>query len=290
MSVTSRVLSGGRDRSWESAMGREILRQVILRRGHLLRALYSTPPSTSVFVRRIQTDGGKDSPTDSTEDFEKRLFGDMDEGGSSDPFFRKLDRVERSFTRSNADMQSSGDGDSEYEEVTDDKSDLEDEQDYFLRKVGGEFFKHSDEVYEEDYTYRPDVNYRQGDTYTIKDLDLTKPATRPPRRQEFETTTKEVLLKADFRNVRFLANFITEAGIINKRSQTRISAKAQRRVAREIKTARAFGLMPFTSMGTKPFIFGKDMEDHHRDYEYNTYDDQAGIDDGVLDVQPIQKS
>lgn len=72
--------------------------------------------------------------------------------------------------------------------------------------------------------------------------------------------------------------------------QTRISAKAQRRVAREIKTARAFGLMPFTSMGTKPFIFGKDMEDHHQDYEYNMYDDQAGIDDAVLDVQPIQKS
>ncbi|XP_078168797.1 uncharacterized protein LOC144563231 isoform X2 [Carex rostrata] len=239
-------------------MGREILRQVLLHRGRLLRALSSTPPSTSVFVRRFQADGGNDNPTDSTDDFEKRLFGDMNGGGSSDPFFRKLDRIERSFTRANAEMQSSRGDDSEYEEVMGDDSE-KDEVDELLSRVGQGFFKHNDEVYEEDYAFRPDVTFRPGDTYTIK-------------------------------NVRFLANFVTEAGIIIKRSQTRISAKAQRRVAREIKTARAFGLMPFTSMGTKPFIFGKDMEDHHRDYEYNTYDDQAGIDDAVLDVQPIQKS
>ncbi|RVW66201.1 hypothetical protein CK203_047389 [Vitis vinifera] len=69
-------------------------------------------------------------------------------------------------------------------------------------------------------------------------------------------------------NVRFLAHFITEAGIIIKRSKTGISAKAQRKVAREIKTARAFGLMPFTTMGTKAFVFGKTMEDLDEDFEY----------------------
>ncbi|OMO58109.1 Ribosomal protein S18 [Corchorus capsularis] len=36
-----------------------------------------------------------------------------------------------------------------------------------------------------------------------------------------------------------------------RRSSTGISAKAQRKLAREIKTIRAFGLMPFTTMGTK---------------------------------------
>ncbi|XP_077237870.1 uncharacterized protein LOC143879392 isoform X2 [Tasmannia lanceolata] len=51
-------------------------------------------------------------------------------------------------------------------------------------------------------------------------------------------------------NVRFLANFLTESGIIIKRSQTCISAKAQRKVGRMIKIARAFGLMPFTMMVT----------------------------------------
>lgn len=51
-----------------------------------------------------------------------------------------------------------------------------------------------------------------------------------------------------------------------------ISAKAQRKVSREIKTARAFGLMPFTTMGTKSFAFGKTMENLDEDYEYRTYD------------------
>jgi len=37
--------------------------------------------------------------------------------------------------------------------------------------------------------------------------------------------------------------------------QSRLSAKAQRKVVREIKTARVLGLMPFTSMGQAPFRF-----------------------------------
>ncbi|PON80900.1 Ribosomal protein [Trema orientale] len=123
-----------------------------------------------------------------------------------------------------------------------------------------------------DYTFRPDVTFRSGMTYDVKDLDVTKPGVRrPPQRAEFKVTTEEVLRKADFRNVRFLANFLTEAGIIIKRSQTGISAKAQRKVAREIKTARAFGLMPFTTMGTKPFVCGKTMEDLDEDYEYESF-------------------
>ncbi|XP_060197690.1 uncharacterized protein LOC132626735 isoform X1 [Lycium barbarum] len=80
------------------------------------------------------------------------------------------------------------------------------------------------------------------------------------------------MLLTNIQNVRFLANFITEAGILNKRSKTGISAKTQRKIAREIKTARAFGLMPFTTMGTKQFVFGRTMEDLDADYEYEMYD------------------
>lgn len=110
-------------------------------------------------------------------------------------------------------------------------------------------------------------------------------------------------------NVRFLANFLTEGGIIIKRSsvslsaysiylvasqmvfykfpliitfqfilQTGISAKAQRKVAREIKTARAFGLMPFTTMGTKSFVFGRTMENLDEDYQYETFDNSMTAD------------
>lgn len=57
--------------------------------------------------------------------------------------------------------------------------------------------------------------------------------------------------------------------------QTGISAKAQRKVAREIKTARAFGLMPFTTMGTKSFVFGKTMEYLDKDYEYEVFNNPA---------------
>lgn len=61
-------------------------------------------------------------------------------------------------------------------------------------------------------------------------------------------------------------------------AKTGISAKAQRKVAREIKTARAFGLMPFTTMGTKPFKFGKTMEDLDEDFEYEPYDSRVSGD------------
>ena len=60
--------------------------------------------------------------------------------------------------------------------------------------------------------------------------------------------------------------------------QTGISAKAQRKVAREIKTARAFGLIPFTTMGTKSFVFGKSMETLDEDYEYETFDSGMNAD------------
>lgn len=62
--------------------------------------------------------------------------------------------------------------------------------------------------------------------------------------------------------------------------QTRISAKAQRKVAREIKTARAFGLMPFTTMGTKSFNFGKSMENLDTDFEYEVFDNDNTDADG----------
>lgn len=212
---------------------------------------------------------------ESTEDFERRIFGDST-GNRPSPnsFFRKLDRAEKSYDRSGPGSTFSTGNRSSFLDGLDESFDsLSDGMDGKLKEAATYFKFDPDEIDKDDYAYRADMTFWPGNTYDIKDLDLRKPGVRKPmKRDEFETTTEEVLRKADFRNVRFLANFITEAGIIIKRSKTKISAKAQRKIAREIKTARAFGLMPFTTMGTKQFVFGRTMENLDADYEYELYD------------------
>ncbi|RDX63136.1 rpsR, partial [Mucuna pruriens] len=148
---------------------------------------------------------------------------------------------------------------------------LSDGMDGKLKNAATYFEFDEEEIDKEDYAFRYDANFPLGSTYDVKALDLTKPGVHKPAiKNEFKVTTKEVLSQADFRNVRFLANFLTEAGIIIKRSQTGISAKAQRKIAREIKTARAFGLIPFTTMGTKSFVFGRTMEKLDEDFAYQS--------------------
>ncbi|GAB2214802.1 hypothetical protein Droror1_Dr00019166 [Drosera rotundifolia] len=212
-------------------------------------------------------------PFESDEDFENRIFGARPED-SSNSFFKKVQRLESFSARSSM------------------SSLFEDGLEETLKKEAA-YFKMTEEVDEDDYTYRPDMNFQDGQTYNTKDLDLTKPGVwKPTVPDEFEVTTKEVLEKADFRNVRFLANFITDAGIIIKRSKTKISAKAQRKVAREIKTARAFGLLPFTTMGTKAYVFGRTMQNLDEDYEHYRHDFVAGgIDDDpspYVDANPVK--
>ncbi|EPS72535.1 hypothetical protein M569_02222, partial [Genlisea aurea] len=196
--------------------------------------------------------------SESVDEFEQRIFSDpSNRSSSSSSFWNKLDKTEKNFNLSGMGSVSSlWDG-----LYGDHESSLNDGLDQKLKKAAVYFEFDPEEITREDYSFRPD------------DLDLSKPGARKPfRRLEFETTTEEVLLKADFRNVKFLANFLTEAGVIVKRSKTGISAKAQRKIAREIKTARAFGLMPFTTMGTKQFVYGRTMEDESRDFEYEAFD------------------
>ncbi|KAJ0250766.1 Uncharacterized protein HA466_0140510 [Hirschfeldia incana] len=137
-----------------------------------------------------------------------------------------------------------------------------------------------DEGLKDVYSFRPDVN-SWGVNHFPRDINHRRQMQKPRQNNKAEITTGEVLKKADFRNVRFLAQFITEAGILVKRKQTGISAKAQRKIAREIKTARAFGLIPFTTMGTKAFTFGKTMENRDQDFEYEVVDDDDEYDDNT---------
>ncbi|XP_073276794.1 uncharacterized protein [Primulina huaijiensis] len=208
----------------------------------------------------------------SSESLDFEQFIGQKNGPHMNSFYRKLDKAEKSYNRHGVGFNFNG-GARSLDDLNDDFSTLNDGMSHKLKQAATYFEHDPVEVNQENYAFRPDVNLLSGMTYDTKDLDLKKPGVRRPgKRNKFETTTEEVLSKADFRNVRFLANFLTEAGIIIKRSKTGISAKAQRKIAREIKTARAFGLMPFTTMGTKQFTFGRTMEDEDADFGYEIYE------------------
>lgn len=217
--------------------------------------------------------------SETTDEFQSRIFGGIFGNDSkSDAFYQRLDRIEKARDRfgvgPNNSIPSRGANTSSVLDGLDESFDtLSDGMDGKLKKAATYFEFNPEEIMQDDYSFRPDVPFLPGSIYDTKDLDLKQPAVRKGggRRPQFEVTTQEVLRKADFRNVRFLANFITEAGIIVKRSMTGISAKAQRKVAREIKTARAFGLMPFTTMGTKAFVHGKSMENLDKDFDLDGY-------------------
>ncbi|XP_049373181.1 uncharacterized protein LOC125838159 [Solanum verrucosum] len=248
----------------------------VLRTSNACLSRYSAHHRTFSALPNFASDDKQSTNSfESAEDFERRIFGDSSGSRpSSNSFFRKLDDAEKSYDRSSMGSTfNSGNRSSILDGLDESFNTLSDGMDGKLKEAASYFQVDPDEVNKEDYAYRADMTFWPGNTYELKDLDLRKPGVRKPKkRDEFETTTEEVLRKADFRNVRFLANFITEAGILHKRSKTGISAKAQRKIAREIKTARAFGLMPFTTMGTKHFVFGRTMEDLDADYEYEMYD------------------
>ncbi|KAH0748871.1 hypothetical protein KY290_028103 [Solanum tuberosum] len=248
----------------------------VLRTANACLSRYSSHHRTFSALPNFASDDKQSTNSfESAEDFERRIFGDSSGNRpSSNSFFRKLDDAEKSYDRSSMGSTFNlGNRSSILDGLDESFNTLSDGMDGKLKEAASYFQVDPDEVDKEDYAYRADMTFWPGNTYELKDLDLRKPGVRKPKkRDEFETTTEEVLRKADFRNVRFLANFIAEAGILHKRSKTGISAKAQRKIAREIKTARAFGLMPFTTMGTKHFVFGRTMEDLDADYEYEMYD------------------
>ncbi|KAH7653377.1 Ribosomal protein S18 protein [Dioscorea alata] len=248
-------------------MAAQKLSSSLLQRRELFLRVLPSSPSLRQFDRHIHFAGNdgadtkSDNSSESADDFERRVFSGKDDSSNFNSFYRKLDKHEKLFGTSGTGFNMNDRGQfRSMDGLSESVDTLSDGMDSKLKKAARTFIV-SDEIQNEDYSFRPDMTFRPGSTYTPRDLDLTKPGIpkqfKPP---QFETTTEEVLKKADFRNVRFLQNFLTEAGIIIKRSQTRISAKAQRKVAREIKTARAFGLMPFTTMGTKPFSFGRSMD------------------------------
>ncbi|KAG7596141.1 Ribosomal protein S18 [Arabidopsis suecica] len=241
-------------------------------------------PFRPIVSRSLATNANEDpnqnrSSFDSSDNLDS-LFGDYTGNDEkSNDFFQHLSKAEKDkrdfngYNRSGGSRYSGG-GSMSKDETVDPSSDGVDGK---LKEAALAYNMDEGDGFKE-YSFRPDFNNSWG----MNNFPRMQKQMQNPRQNnnKSEVTTEEVLKNADFRNVRFLANFITEAGIIIKRKQTGISAKAQRKIAREIKTARAFGLMPFTTMGTKAFQFGKTMENRDQDFEYEVLDDDDEFDEG----------
>ncbi|XP_022756627.1 uncharacterized protein LOC111304347 isoform X2 [Durio zibethinus] len=175
-------------------------------------------------VRFLSTGNGFDgqhpnsNSFESADEFERRIFGGFSvDSPKAQSFYEKLDRLERSRGRSGSPMGS--EDESAMDGLDESFNTLSDGMDGKLKKAATYFKFDKGEIEKDDYAFRPDVSFQSGMKYELKDLDLRRPGVRKPAQNiKFDVTTEEVLRKADFRNVRFLANFITEAGIIIKRS------------------------------------------------------------------------
>lgn len=86
-------------------------------------------------------------------------------------------------------------------------------------------------------------------TLLFQDLLAADSSRRFTAKREIKKKTiahgnKEVLASADFRNLEFLNEFVSEGGQILPRSKTKLQAKVHRHLARQIKTARVMALLP----------------------------------------------
>lgn len=73
-----------------------------------------------------------------------------------------------------------------------------------------------------------------------------KTKAEPKRSLHFILLLKKFNNVIDFKNVLLLKGFLTKYGKIRPRRKTRVLPIQQRKIAKAIKKARAFGLIPFT--------------------------------------------
>uniref|UniRef100_A0A2P2JIS1 30S ribosomal protein S18-like n=1 Tax=Rhizophora mucronata TaxID=61149 RepID=A0A2P2JIS1_RHIMU len=156
--------------------------------------------STSAISDNASVDESNSSSNEPSEEFERRIFGGISGSDSSNgSFFQQLDRLEKVRGKLGS-RQNERIGSGMLDGLDDGLNTLSDGMDGKLKKVATYFEFDPEEVEKDDYSFRPDMNFINGSTYDIKDLDLRKPrVTKPPKLKEFEVTTEEALRKADFR-------------------------------------------------------------------------------------------
>lgn len=89
-----------------------------------------------------------------------------------------------------------------------------------------------------------DVTYSEGPATFARARESAAPG---GRRRNIRSLAREVKMEdIDYKRVQILSRFVDRHGRILSRRKTRISAKMQRKITREIKRARHLALMPYT--------------------------------------------
>ena len=102
-----------------------------------------------------------------------------------------------------------------------------------------------------DRLYYPGQTYAPGDLAPLSERSVPvthtaagKTVKNPMRGKAAETS---LLRRANAEDARFLTQFVSDTGKIYPKRRLGVSAKAQRKIAKAIKTARQMGILPYTS-------------------------------------------
>ncbi|KAG0558062.1 hypothetical protein M758_10G002000 [Ceratodon purpureus] len=187
-------------------------------------------PSENMFGNSAATGSFREPhPVDlPMDDFELRVLGisSKKDDGEDDDLLRELEEIERSasWRAAGAAEGESGGDDSDLQEDEDDEE-WEDERGQVLSDAALSAIVDYDlDDEQRPYQFRPDRLFFPGQTYDPEDLDLSKKPDeleRPPPRYRRRYDNNEVLQRADFRNPRYLSNFIAETSRILPKRRVR---------------------------------------------------------------------
>ncbi|MCB0044079.1 MAG: 30S ribosomal protein S18 [Caldilineaceae bacterium] len=105
---------------------------------------------------------------------------------------------------------------------------------------------------EDEYDFSEYDEYEADDDFNVREVDgpaLYAPRQKRGRNQRIGNDVK--LEDINYKRVAILTRFLDPRGRILSRRKTRVSAKIQRRAAKEIKRARHLALLPYTADQTR---------------------------------------
>lgn len=104
-----------------------------------------------------------------------------------------------------------------------------------------------DEDVDEDAYDDDDVDADEDEGFTAPAQYVEREGSGRPRRIGSDVRIDEI----DYKNIGLLSRFLDRRGRILSRRKTRVSAKVQRKIVREIKRARHLALLPYTADQTR---------------------------------------